>query len=282
MDGLDGLFVVLILLFLGLVVGMNYSILRPMPGLGPLSGLGLLPGLGPEGFADQEEATDPDALPRQIDAVLRPMIKDGPELCSLFDLIRSTAFKNTKAGQDITDAEARARVEKEISQGMSGLKPLPCPILTYPKKGSTDLDWLSFVQSIPPNFGEQVLLMALYAQRTLKKQADMLRESLGEGFADICSPEAAAIRRKASKPSEAAVCLLPEDLKPEEIKDAVTVLLKTLVANRNTALAQLKKEGLLPSGDISDMLKAAAKDAEYIKGKAAAAQSGDLIPKAKA
>jgi len=259
MDGLDGLFVILILLFLGLVIGMNYSILEVSP----------LPST--EGFADTEDA---GALRRQIDAVLRPMIKDGPELCALFDTIRATAFKNTKAGQDITDVEARARVEKEISQGINGLTPLQCPLLTYPKEGATDLEWLSFVQSIPPDFGERVLRMALYAKLTLKKQADMLRESLGEGFADICSPEAATIRRKASKSTETASCLLPEDLKPAEIKDAVTVLLKTLVANRNTAIQALKIQG-----DLSDMLKAAAKDAEYIKGKAAAAEAGDLRPK---
>ena len=264
MDGLDGLFVVLILLFLGLVIGMNYSILEVAPFT--------------EGFAD---ASDPDALPRKIDAVLRPMIKDGPELCALFDTIRATAFKNTKAGQDITDEEARARVEKEISQGMYGVKPLPCPLLTYPKKGSTDLEWLSFVQSIPPKFGEQVIYMAFYAKRTLKDQADMLRESLGEGFANICSPEAATIRRKASKSTETATCLLPEDLTPAEINDAVTVLLKTLVANRNAVLDEFKKGGMLLSGDISEILKDAAKEADYIKRKAAAAQAGDLRPKSK-
>ena len=264
MDGLDGLFVVLILLFLGLVIGMNYSILEVAP----------LPST--EGFAD---TSDRDALPRKIDAVLKPMIKDGSELCALFDIIRATAFKNTKAGQKITDEEARSRVEKEINQGMYGRTALQCPLLTYPKKGSTDLEWLSFVQSIPPTFGEQIIYMAFYAKRTLNTQAEMLRESLGEGFADICSPEAATIRRKASKSTEKATCLLPEDLTPAEIDDAVTVLLKTLVANRNTVLDEFKKGGMLLSGDISDVLKGAAKDAAYIKLKAAAAQAGDLRPK---
>lgn len=258
LDGLDGLFVLLILLFLGLVLAMNYSLLQPVS----------------EGFAD---ATDPNSLQRQIHAVLLPMIKDGPELCALFDVIRATGVKNAKAGQDITEEEARRRVDKEISQSMGGLMPLPCPLLTYPKAGATDLDWLSFVQSIPPDFGVRVLLMALYAQRTLKKQADMLRESLGEGFADICSPEAAAVRRKMAAAATPAPCLLPEEMKPAEIQDAVTVLLKTLVANRNAAIAELK--ALLPSGDISELLKAAAKDADYLKVQAASAQAGDIRPK---
>jgi len=232
------------------------------------SGPGVVPSPGAEGFEVQE-------IESQIRAILDPM--NSEELCPLFTTIRANMAKNEKAGQDITDAEAAKRVEAELSLKISG-GALPCPLLRYPKAGSTDLEWLDFLQKVPSDFGARVVLMAVYAQGFLSTTETTLKLALSgngtppEGFT-ICSPDVADSRRAEASASAKGECTLPEDLTPAQIKEGVTTLLKKLVANKTTIL---KSKQIDPAINIKPLITQAKASAVYITQKSQQAQDGSL------
>ena len=202
------------------------------------------------------------------------MTANGDDLCSLYTILRQTGMKNAKAGpgDPPSDAEAARQVEAEFALKIPG-GALPCPLLTYPKDGATDLDWLAFLQTIPADFGARIVFMALYARDTLKEQLTTIKHSLGEGFQAICTPDVAASRRSAAQAKEAAGCTLPEDLSPAQINQAATDLLKSLVATKTSALtAKL----ISPTLDIAPIVKEAMSYAAQLKTYSDKAQSGTL------
>jgi len=276
MDGLVLLFGVLTLLFVGLVIAMNVVNVRAST----------------DGFVDAGVASGAAAplptLPPKIRAVLEPMTASGDDLCALYDILRQTGIKNAKAGpgDPPSDAEAARKVEADFALKIPG-GALPCPLLTYPKEGATDLDWLAFVQTIPKDFGARIVFMALYARDTLKEQLTTIKSSLGEGFrslnvayigiADegfqaICTPEAAASRKANAL---TASCTLPEDLSPQQIDQAATDLLKSLVVGKMNALNAKK---ISPSLNIAPIVKEALGYAAQLKDYSDKAQSGTLDP----
>ena len=145
----------------------------------------------------------------QIRTVLDNMNSD--DLCPLYKTIRENMAKNEKAGKDISNQEANKRVEAELAIKISG-GALPCPLLVYPRAGSTDLDWLDFLQKVPSDFGARVVLMAVYAQGFLADKEKILKDALSgngtppvsDGFS-VCSPDVADSRR-AEKKSESCIC----------------------------------------------------------------------------
>ena len=257
MDGLFILLVVLSIVFFVVLIGMNSinSVKVSLPTT--------------EGFADSE-------IEVQIRAVLDQM--DSKDLCPLFTTIRSNMMKNAKAGQDISDQEAAKRVEADLLIKIPG-GALPCPLLTYPKAGSSDLDWLDFLQKVPSDFGARVVLMAVFAQGFLATTEQTMKLALSgngippveEGFA-VCSPDLADSRR-AEKQNKGISCTLPEDLSPAQIQEAVTKLLKDLVANKTTILKSKKIDPLL---DIKPLITQAKASAAYLSKKSEQAQSGTL------
>ena len=266
MDGLVLLFGVLALIFVGLVLAMNVvNTTAQAQSQSPSS----------DGFVDAPAAAAPtSALPSKIRAVLEPMTANGDDLCSLYTILRQTGMKNAKAGpgDPPSDAEAARQVEAEFALKIPG-GALPCPLLTYPKDGATDLDWLAFLQTIPADFGARIVFMALYARDTLKEQLTTIKHSLGEGFQAICTPDVAASRRSAAQAKEAAGCTLPEDLSPAQINQAATDLLKSLVATKTSALtAKL----ISPTLDIAPIVKEAMSYAAQLKTYSDKAQSGTL------
>jgi hypothetical protein len=129
--------------------------------------------------------------------------------------------------------------------------------------------------------------MALYARDTLKEQLTTIKSSLGEGFrslnvayigiADegfqaICTPEAAASRKANAL---TASCTLPEDLSPQQIDQAATDLLKSLVVGKMNALNAKK---ISPSLNIAPIVKEALGYAAQLKDYSDKAQSGTLDP----
>ena len=223
-----------------------------------------------EGFADKS------SIEIQVRAVLDPM--DSKELCPLYTTIRSNMAKNEKAGQDISQQEVDKRVEAALALKISG-GALPCPLLNYPKAGSSDLEWLDFLQELPSDFGARVVLMAIYAQGFLADKEKILRDALSgngtppvsDGFT-VCSPDLADSRRS-EKNKKAQACTLPEDLSPEQIQEAITKLLKDLVANKTTIL---KSKQIDPLIDIKPLLTQAQVSAMYISQKSEQAQGGTL------
>jgi hypothetical protein len=269
MDGLVLLFGVLTLLFVGLVIAMNVVNIRAST----------------DGFVDAgvagTAASGTSLLAPKIRAVLEPMTASGDDLCALYDILRQTGIKNAKAGpgDPPSDAEAARKVEADFALKIPG-GALPCPLLTYPKEGATDLDWLAFVQTIPKDFGARIVFMALYARDTLKEQLTTIKSSLGEGFRcfasegfqAICTPEAAASRKANAL---TASCTLPEDLSPQQIDQAATDLLKSLVVGKMNALNAKK---ISPSLNIAPIVKEALGYAAKLKEYSDKAQSGTLDP----
>jgi len=265
--GLTILLVVLSLVFFILLIGMNSinSIqVQKLPNV-PMK----------EGFADT-----PSQIETQIRTVLDRM--NSEELCPLYTVIRANMAKNEKAGQDITDAEAKSRVEAALAIKISG-GALPCPLLKYPKAGSSDLDWLDFLQKVPSDFGARVVLMAVYAQGTLADSEKILKDALSgngtppvsDGFA-VCSPDVADSRRAEKQKQgkgENGTCTLPEELSPAQIEEAVNKLLKDIVANKTTIL---KSKKIDPAINIKTLLTQAKASAAYISQKSEQAQSGTL------
>ena len=225
-----------------------------------------------EGFANPEKSD----IEVQIRTVLDEL--NSEDLCPLYVLIRKNMAKNEKAGQNISDKEADKRVEASLAVKISG-GALPCPLIVYPKAGSTDLDWLAFLQKVPSDFGARIVLMAIYAQGFLEDTEKTLKETLSgnvtlpnsEGFS-VCSPDVADSRRAEKKDKDES-CVLPEDLSPAQIKEAVTKMLKDIVGNKTTIL---KSKKIDPQIDIKPILTKANASAKYIKSKTEEAQNGSL------
>lgn len=229
-----------------------------------------------EGFADVKPKVS--AIEIQIRKILNSM--DSKGLCPLYTTIRTNMAKNEKAGQDISEQEVNKRVEAALALKIPG-GALPCPLLTYPKAGSSDLEWLDFLQQVPSDFGARVVLMAIYAQGFLADKAQVLKDALSgngtppisDGFT-VCSPDVATSRRAEKKgKGEAERCTLPEDLSPEDIQEAVTTLLKELVAKKNTIL---KEKKINPNTDVESLIRQANVSATYVNQKSEQAQSGSL------
>jgi hypothetical protein len=260
-SGLSILLVVLSMAFFIILMGMNSinSVYTKTPKKSSI-----------DGFADVSQTEV------QIRAVLDEM--DSKDLCPLFSVIRTNMMKNAKAGQDISDQEAAKRVEADLAIKIPG-GALPCPLLTYPKAGSSDLEWLDFLQKVPSDFGARVVLMAVFAQGFLATTEQTMKLALSgngtppvaEGFA-ICSPDVADSRR-AEKQNKGSTCTLPEDLSPDQIKEAVTKLLKDLVGNKTTILKSKKIDPLI---DIKPLITQANVSAAYLSKKSEQAQNGDL------
>ncbi len=233
-----------------------------------------------EGFSDSDKnkTKKPSKSPVeiQIRKILDSMKSDG--LCPLYKTIRTNMAKNEKAGQDISDQEVNKRVEAALALKIPG-GALPCPLLTYPKAGSTDLEWLDFLQQVPSDFGARVVLMAIYAQGFLADKEQILKDALSgngtppisDGFV-VCSPDVATSRRSEKKGKEER-CTLPEDLSPEDIQEAVTTLLKKLVAEKNTILKDKKID---PNTNVESLIQKANVSAKYVEKKSEEAQSGSL------
>jgi hypothetical protein len=124
--------------------------------------------------------------------------------------------------------------------------------------------------------------MAIFAKEYLGSTEKLMQDALSgngkippaEGFV-VCSPDVIDSRKaeklKNAKGQEA--CTLPEDLSPEQIKEAVTLVLKQLVAEKTTIL---KKKKVDPQIDILPLIKDATKSAKYLNEKGKEANEGNL------
>jgi hypothetical protein len=281
MDGLSMLFGVLIAVFLLVVLSINFFNTRPAK----------------EGFDSPDMQTSPSqtTIETQIRTVLDPLAfynspdgtsfgsgkTDGEQLCTLFTQVREALAKNEGAGQSLSDAEVAKRVEESLRMKIPG-GALPCPLLQYPAQGSTDLEWLSFLQSVPEDFGARVVLMVQYVEAELTTTASNLKNALNgeiqiptlkESFINVCPPTLANKKRDDRKE---AACSLPEDLSPEQIQEAVTLLLQSLVAKKNTILKANLKDILVPKKSVHQSIIDAKVAADYLKKQEESMKAGTL------
>jgi hypothetical protein len=262
--GLTILIGVLILISLFLIFSMNWNNYQS----------DLFP---QEGFANA--ASSKSDVERLVRKVLDDLTVE--EICPLYDTIRKNMKKNEMSGPTpATAAEADRKVEANLAVKIPG-GALPCPLLTYPREGATDLDWLDFVQKIPVDYGARIVFMAIFAKEYLGSTETLMKDALAgkgkipeaEGFA-VCSPDVIDSRKADKlKNAKAQACEMPEDLNPEQIKEAVTLVLKQLVAEKTTVLTKKKID---PQIDILPLIKDATKSAVYLNEKGKEANEGNL------
>ncbi len=235
-----------------------------------------------EGFTTEENK---NPLAVQIKAVLDPMVAGVDDLCSVFNTVKSNMIKNEKAGNSISEQEAERRIINALTLKIPG-GPLPCPLLQYPKESSTDIEWLTWLQSVPSDFGARVVMMTMYSKDTLQNTAQELRDALsGKGNAAtattepfaVCPPDVAATRR-AEKVKQGQVqvqqsCIMPENAKPEDIQEQVTSLLKKLVSSKNEIL---RKNNINPNILLKPILQEAKKNQAYLEQQGKAAEEGTI------
>ena len=286
MGGSGILLGVLTFAFLFIIFGMNYiSLVRSK--VAPFANR-------KEGFADVKAGGEVKGQVKAKSAIENQvrLVMDGlavPEICPLYTTIRTNMVQNYTAGpreKALSIADANKKVEANLALKIPG-GALPCPLFTYPKAGSTDLDWLAFVQGIPSDFGARVVFMAIYAKDYLGSTEQTLKDALSgkgkvpnvdpaEAFT-VCTPDVADTRRaekaNKAKAQAAATCELPEEMKPEDLEAAIIDLLKTLVAQKTSVL--LAKQ-IDPNLDILPLIKDALASAKYINEKSQQAQSGTL------
>lgn len=284
MDGLGILFVVLVLVFLGMLFAMNMLNYSYVPREKHMK----------EGF----DSPSKSPVEKEIRAALDPMILPAtPDVCDIFTTLRETMAKNIKAETSMSDAEVSAKVEATLAENIPG-GALPCPLLTYPVSGSDDLTWLNFLNSIPPDFGARIVLMMKYAKKELKhleralkaglsgkepptplEEAILDKEESAEGF-EVCPPTVADTRRAAASAAAVAsataatTCQLPEEMTPEEIKVSVTALLQNIKSQK---ISILTAKNIDPNIDIAPLISSAKASKIYLEKKAKQAKDGTLV-----
>lgn len=263
--GLTILIGVLILISLFLIFAMNWNNYQA--------------DLHEEGFLDTVLVISD--IERQVRKVLDDLTVE--EICPLYDTIRKNMKKNEMSGPNpATAIEADRKVEANLALKIPG-GALPCPLLNYPRAGATDLDWLDFVQKIPVDYGARIVFMAIFAKEYLGSTEILMKDALDgkgkipppeafEGFV-VCSPDVIDSRKAEKLKNNKEVCDMPEDLTPEQIKEAVTLVLKQLVAEKTTVLIKKKVD---PQIDILPLIKDATKSAVYLNKKAKEASEGNL------
>lgn len=309
-QGITAILGILAILCIGVILYINTVNVIAMP-------------LVKEGFASGSSASSgsagqakQSAIEKQIRAILDPIVTEpavGPELCKLYTHMRSrnalniqaransAAGSTTAAGDAISEAEIQKQVEKEFATGIPG-GALECPLLTYPIPGSTDVDWLSFLIHLPPDFLGRIVYMAVYAQKTLGKQASDIRSALegisgkmttitpnAEAFTTVCPVSVETTRRMEKLNRAHAGCSLPEEMSPADIQFAVTDTLKQMVAAQNTAVLKLQLAAsgassvassvitdTMPPFDLKATIADAATSLAYLKKQEAAAKNGTL------
>ena len=211
MDGLSILFGILTVLFLVVVVSMNIlgtqaapsikSIELDQEGFTSAEGRRLTPSSGhgqSEGFTSADQESQP-TLGTKIKKVLDPLafytnpvqpegtpIPEGKDLCAIFDKVRQSHSQSIKGmSTSMSDGELMKKVEAQLAIDIPG-GALPCPLLQYPADTATDLEWLTWLQTIPSDFGARVVLMASYADKKLTFVAKSMKDALA---GDVELPE---------------------------------------------------------------------------------------------
>lgn len=236
-----------------------------------------------EGFANT--APTKSDIERKIRKVLDDLTVE--EICPIYETIRKNMKKNEMSGPTpATAEEADRKVEANLAVKIPG-GALPCPLLQYPRPGASDLDWLDFVQKIPVDYGARIVFMAIFAKEYLGSTAKLMKDALNgegsippvegfeafEGFV-VCSPDVIDSRRAEKlKKGKDQACDMPEDLTPDQIKEAVTLVLKQLVSEKTTLLTKKKID---PRINILPLIKDATKSAEYLNKKGKEASEGSL------
>ena len=271
MDGLSILFGILTVLFLVVVVSMNI--------IGTQSNSIELD----EGFEDQLQPTLGSKVKKVLDPLALYTDPEGKDLCSLFTQVRQYMAQNN-TGE--SDAETMKKVEAQLAIDIPG-GALPCPLLHYPSDTATDLEWLTWVQNIPLDFGARVVFMASYVDTKLNSVAQQMKDALSgnialpelpkEGFyGSVCTP---MLSEKKRIDQAAATCIDPTTLSSQQIEEEVMNLLQRIVSEKNRILSSLPlKDRTITIKDPIQSIRSAKVAAEYLNTQKQKAEAGTLTP----
>lgn len=232
MDKLYLLFGVLTLVFLLTVFGMNiaasfYTIAEP--------------------FADSGSSANPSLIETKIRNCMDRLAlyitpdgtpaTEGKKLCDFFVNLRGGMEQNeVKTYPSLAPSEISKRVDAALKVAIPG-GPLPCPLLQYPAAGSTDVEWVTWLQDIPVDFGARVVFMIVYADEKITPTEKTLREAAVEiqGFVDICTPDITAMKEKSGKANS---CVMPKDITPAQLTTTADTIISQLKASAAVTISK--------------------------------------------
>ena len=277
MDGLSVLLGILTAIFLIVIFGINFwnnqssTVSESFVDAGSLA----LPIQKPVSFFSSQirAVLDPLALYTNPDGTPST---DGNDLCTLFATVRTSM--TPPEAVSLSPSEISKKVEAQLVIDIPG-GPLPCPLLQYPKDTATDIEWLTWLQDIPTDFGARVIFMAAYADTTLTGVANKMKDALAgnielpeirEFFANICTPTLA-------DPKKQAGCIPPDTLTGPQIQIAVNEILAQLVSEKDRIItSKLITDPLMTTINPHNHIINAKAAAEYLDTQKKAAETGTI------
>ena len=256
-----------------------------------------------EGFASASDAGQESkpTLGTKIKKVLDPLalytnpvqpegtpIPEGKDLCAIFDKVRQSLTQSIKGmSTSISDGELMKKVEAQLAIDIPG-GALNCPLLQYPLDTATDLEWLTWLQTIPLDFGARVVFMSSYADDKLTTVAKSMKDALSgnielpelskENFIDssVCTPMLAEKKRI---DQASATCTDPKTMSKEKIEAEVMRILKEIVSEKNRILTSIPlKDRTVTIKDPIKSIRSAKVAAEYLNTQKQKAEAGTLTP----
>ena len=226
-----------------------------------------------EGFQNEE----PEAMKLWKEMTQTYQVK---EVCSIQQQIMDKLIPVEKVTNNLTDRQAKERVEKQFSEGTSN-GTVNCAFVDRVSQAKDIDSFFTEIQLVPNTFLIQVQETAQKSAQLLQKQYDDVMKSLKkEGFVDtsvgICSPEITEERRKFLREKkldeEAQRCLLPEEV-PFEKKETVAMDKVKKIQSTYDAYLRLGKKAPLLS-DLVTTSQDLLKKLEDLKKKA---ESGEIL-----
>ena len=223
----------------------------------------------------------PSPIPGQIKSTLDSMTV--PEICPIIENIRDFMKKNEMTQKRISSEEATRTVEATLASKISG-GALPCPLLTYPADTAPVEEWISFLESVPVDYGSRVVFMILYAKEELETRVIDIDAAL-QGkpnktesftvFPPTVSDTRSMERLKNPSPVEGFEEKDKDKETPEQKQQKrVKTLLDKLVKTRND---NLSGKGLSSNIDLAPYIASAQQSIAYIKDKQNKLNDGSIV-----
>jgi hypothetical protein len=284
MDGLDAVFILLVLSFI-LILGYVYSTVFPIT----------------EGFTDSSSSspTPVSDVELRIRSALDPYLND--DLCTIYSEMRKVLGQsiqgNSSPPTPATIKKVDATLTTEITQ-----PPLPCPAFTYPT-GHSEVEWINFLNGIPVTIGGTFVLMAIYAQRELAYRVNTIKTALDggipiaeankddaekqrilnktilssmptEGFTSIIGLCPMTTQAAAAAAAGSSPCTMPTELTHDEIVQSTTNILAKIDEQKTSILSAMY---ISPTIDVKPFLADALKNVLYLKSLISKASDGTLV-----
>lgn len=276
-----------VLLLVGVVVWMNwrYQIVFPRE--------------QNEGF-EAGSTADPAQTAMTRGSTAAPMVRTvltpymDPRFCTLFTKMRTSIVAANSSTGSPTDPEAVEKTTTQLALEIPG-GPAPCPLSPLPPDSAEDKVWLEYVNALPRDLFARILFTAQYMNRTLhEKEKEIGGATAGnqastEGFQPLCSPSVADTRRAelqrrglaTASAAEAASCVNPEELTPEQLRNQIQLILQEIQSTSAAAFTKAGSTSPLTPSLLAPLLDDSERILQKLDGIKQQAESNTLpLPKA--